>query len=122
MFLNIRNNGNIHVINVKSKSFGLSEGITIRKKILELQIKNKGYVVIDFNNCKKFNNMFIQKLLSAGNFCANNDIDISFCGISPDSLYIFYLLKLDNYFEIYATQKDAISRKNRLIKRIFQVV
>ena len=80
------------------------------------------HIVLNFNNSKEFNNMFIEKLLFAGKFCAKNNIIISFCGINTDALSIFYLLKLDEYFEFYSDKYDAILRKNRLIKRRIQAV
>jgi len=61
-------------------------------------------------------------LLFSWKFCDNNNCIISLCGMNPDTLCIFYLLKLDKYFEIYDNLNEAVLREHRLIKRRLKAV
>ena len=125
MFLNIKKIRNTYIVDIQVKNAGLSEGIVFKKKILELAMlisEQNRHIVLSFNNSREFHNIFVEKLILAGKFCAKNNVTLSFCGVGVEKLSVFYLLKFDEYFEFYEDKYDAVLRKNRLIKRRLQVV
>lgn len=71
---------------------------------------------------KQIDNLFVEKLFSFKKHCDKNNCCISLCGGDQEILAIFYLIKLDKYFEFYENIEEAVSRQNRLIRRRLKVV
>ena len=79
-------------------------------------------IIINLNRISTFDNLFIEKLLRFQRHCETKNCSISLCGANHDALCIFYLLKLDKYFEFYENEDEALLRENRLVKRRLKVV
>ena len=122
MIFSIKDIGNTSIIYIQAKSFSLSECLLISKTIIKLAKRKNRYIVLNLNYSLAINNLFLEMLLFSWRFCDRNNCIISLSGINPDTLCIFYLLKLDKYFEIYDNSHEAILRKNRLVKRRLKVV
>lgn len=110
--------------------------------IITLQVQNPGYfeclalsriirkaadaknrdIIINLSKLTALDNFFIEKLVSARNHCEKNNCIIALCGLEHEILSVFYLLRLDKYFEFYDNIEEAVLRKNRLVKRRLKVV
>ncbi len=123
MIFNIKSiEKNTDIVCIYSQRPALSECLLISKVInRQAKLKNR-HIVIKFNRNTILNNFFTEMLISAKRICDKNGSSISLCAMNPDILCIFYLLKLDSFFEFYENEHDAFLRSNRLIKRRLKAV
>jgi len=122
MDLNVKNIENWDIVDIRLEKPCLSEYIQISRELNRLVSNKNRYIVINLKQVAVFENLFIEMLLSAKKSCEKTNCNVSVCGMNQDILCIFYLLRLDKYFEFYEDEYDALLRKNRLVKRKLRVV
>ncbi len=79
-------------------------------------------IIFNLSKIKTIDNILVEKLIAAQKYWEKRNRAVCLCGISPETLSVFYLLKLDKYFEFYENEKEAFLRKNRLVKRRLKAV
>ena len=122
MIFSIKNLEDAVVIDIKAKKPVLSEYLLLGKTIKKLARFKNRHIVLNLNHDIILENSFIEILLSSWKTCDKSDCILSICGVKADMFCIFYLLRLDKYFEFYEDKYDAVLRENRFVRRRLKVV
>ena len=122
MFFSIKNINNTDIINIRAKKLEVSECLMLIKIIAKISKRRNRKIILNLNYILNLDNFFVERLIYCQKYCDKNNCIISFCRVKPDILSVFFLLKLDKYFEFYEDEYDAFLRKNRLIKRRLKAV
>jgi len=109
------------LIRIHAEKLELSDCLKLKRIINRLSGHNRD-IILNLAELKILDNVFVEKLISSQKHCEKNNCTLSLCGVSPDVLCVFYLLKLDKYFEFYENEEEAYFRENRLVKRRLKVV
>lgn len=122
MFFRIKSKKNIDFIYIKAKTLSAADCLQINKFVFSRKNLENRRIAINLNDVSRADNFFVEMLLSLKQICDKRNSQISLYGINPDLFCIFYLLKLDKYFEFYENENDILLRKNRYIKRHLKAV
>ena len=122
MFFSIKNINNTDIINIRAKKLEVSECLMLIKIIAKISKRRNRKIILNLNYILNLDNFFVERLIYCQKYCAKNNCIIAFCRVKPDILSVFFLLKLDKYFEFYENEYDALLRENRLIKRRLKAV
>lgn len=121
MFI-VRDIRDVSIIKIQTKKLEMLQCLMLYKIIQKLTEKKNRNIVLDLECLQAINNLFIEKLLKSHKLCESQNCSLSLCGLKHNVLCIFYLLKLDKYFEFYENKKEAFLRENRLVKRKLKIV
>lgn len=122
MIFTIKTSDNTDIIYIYSQKPDSAACLRLKKFICNQARVKSRHIVLKISHNMVIDNFFIEMLLSAQEYCAKNDSEISLCGMSPNVMCIVYLIKLDKFFELYEDEYDAFLRENRLVKRRLKAV
>lgn len=111
-----------NILDIPANKQDFSACMSINREIMSLARGRAKNIIINLESTTYIDNTFVNMLLDSEKFCFKSGCTLSICGMSPDILCAFYLLKLDKCIELYETANDALYRKNRLVRRKFRVV
>lgn len=94
----------------------------LNNQLNELISKGEDDIILNFSNIEYLDTSFLNCIINVHSKMLQKEGQLSVFGVCPDLIFLFHLIKLDNYLHIYTSEYDALQSHNRLIKRRFRVV
>lgn len=116
--IKIRQNNNCLILDIMSGNPCIEDFEYIFEAVEKCDLSK--IILLNFKKVNEFDDTFINYFKCLSKKLV--DIDIRIFGLSPILNSIFYLFKLDNNFQIYNNEQDAINKNNPLIRRRFRIV
>jgi anti-anti-sigma factor len=65
-------------------------------------------IVVSFENVEKLSSSVLGKIIRLNKETGERGIQLALCSIRPCIIGVFQICKLENFFEIYETEDDAV--------------
>lgn len=122
MLIKVKKKENYVVVKILNYEIDSKTLNTLRSTLRNLLNHGETKIIIDMSKVININNKFLGCLLAFRKKFGLIGGEISICEVKHDLLSIFYIIKFDNYFNIYNTENDILFNKSPLIKRRFKIV
>ncbi|MCJ7812580.1 STAS domain-containing protein [bacterium] len=108
MNIDVKEQGDVVVLDVRGNLMGGPETIALHEKVKELVEQKKTKIVIDLSHVKWMNSSGLGTIMGCLTSLKNAKGDLKLCGVTEKVKSLFMITKLITLFETYATQKEAI--------------
>jgi anti-anti-sigma factor len=122
MYIKIRENEGYIVIDILSNEIDRKTLNIFRMTLRNLLKSNNSKIIINMHNVNKINNKFLGCLMAFKKKFDSIGTELSIFSVKPEVLSIFYIIRLDNYLNIYNTEYDILQKRSPLVKRRFSFV
>ena len=122
MYIKIRKNEGYIVIDILSTEIERKTLSLFRATLRNLLSSGNSKIIIKMHNVNKINNKFLGCLLA---FKKKLDViggELSVCAVKPEILSVFYIIRFDNFVNIYSAECDILRHRSPLTKRRFKIV
>ncbi|EKE04141.1 MAG: hypothetical protein ACD_20C00104G0035 [uncultured bacterium] len=122
MGISIRNSQNYVIVDIHTSFLDDHMVGILRFTLYDLIKHGQINILLNMSVINSINSNILGCLVTAQKKCRKKGGNLCIYGVQPDVLMIFYIIRLDEYLNLYNNEIDALNNQNILTKRRLRVV